>query len=55
MSEKEEYYPWYINSSLTTNKDDVNYVKSNRNQNTETLQNKMNQITKKRKLNIQSK
>jgi len=55
MSEKDEYYPWNVNSSLTTNKHDINDNKSNKKQNTETLQNKISQITKKRKLNIQSK
>lgn len=55
MSEKEEYQPWHMNSSLMSDKDSMKNKKMHENENLETLQNKTNQTTKKRKLNIQSK
>ena len=55
MSEKEEYYPWYLNSFLLTSKNSISDARPNMNQTIETPQNKTNQTNKKRKLNILNK
>uniref|UniRef100_A0A6C0FAH6 Uncharacterized protein n=1 Tax=viral metagenome TaxID=1070528 RepID=A0A6C0FAH6_9ZZZZ len=53
MSEKEEYQPWHMNSSLTIDK----YVRKDTklDKNEQSKRDKSDQVTKKRKLDIQSK
>lgn len=53
MSEKEEYQPWYVNSSFTINKNNIKDAKLEKNEQSKT--DKSNQVTKKRKLDIQCK
>ena len=53
MSEKEEYQPWHMNSFLTIDKNNRKDTKLDKNEQSKT--DKINQVTKKRKLNIQSK
>lgn len=53
MSEKEEYQPWHMNSFLTIDKHNRKDTKVNKNE--QSKKDKSDQVTKKRKLNIQSK
>tara|TARA_Y100000992_G_C21274369_1_gene499021 strand:- start:157 stop:318 length:162 start_codon:yes stop_codon:yes gene_type:complete len=53
MSEKEEYQPWHMNPFITIDKHNTKDTKLDKNQQSKT--DKSDQVTKKRKLNIQSK
>lgn len=53
MSEKEEYQPWHMNSFMTIDKQNRKDTKLDKNE--QSKRDKSDQVTKKRKLNIQSK